>query len=68
MGVLTTNILWKIPQRQHTAMDIGRCIAAEHVLMRAGWFYSSVCLLKKEVVKLSCKLSWGSTFIVIINY
>lgn len=39
-GVLTANILWKIPQRQHTGVDIGRGIEAEHVLMRAGKCHS----------------------------
>lgn len=35
-GVLTANILWKIPLRQHTAVDIGRRITAEHALVGAG--------------------------------
>lgn len=40
MGVLTANILWKIPQRQHTAVDIGWCIAAVHVVISAGKYHS----------------------------
>lgn len=39
-GVLTANILWKIPQRRQTAVDIGRHIEAEHAPMPGGKCHS----------------------------
>lgn len=62
-GVLSTNILWKIPQRQHTAVDIGRRIAAVRVLIRAGKHHSCSFLPSSQTQVYDC----GARLVGFIN-